>query len=71
MTGVDSATAVIPSERSESRDLHLWFLTESTESTEDVLGVRFVPAAVSRGGAERSGTIRFDRQGPQNRAADD
>ena len=27
--------AVIPSERSESRDLHLWILTESAESTEN------------------------------------
>ena len=27
-------SAVIPSERSESRDLHLWFLTESAESAE-------------------------------------
>jgi hypothetical protein len=29
---------VIPSERSESRDLHLVFLTDRTESTEDGLG---------------------------------
>ena len=36
-------THVIPSERSESRDLHLWFLTESTENTEDGLGVVFSP----------------------------
>jgi hypothetical protein len=28
-------SVVIPSERSESRDLHLRFLTESTENTED------------------------------------
>ena len=29
---------VIPSERSESRDLHLWFLTESTENTANTEG---------------------------------
>jgi hypothetical protein len=36
-------SAVIPSERSESRDLHLGFLTESTESTEDSLGAMISP----------------------------
>jgi hypothetical protein len=38
-----SQLLVTPTERSEWRDLHLWFLTESTENTEDRVGV-VIPA---------------------------
>ena len=64
----DLRLAVIPSERSESRDLRLAVIPSERSESRDLHSNIFAPDFI-RGGAERRALAYHDRRGPWRRGA--